>query len=36
MGGVGLKESRENEVHPARLIPVTEIAMTRRMIDHSN
>jgi len=31
MGGAGLKESRENEAHPARLIPVTEIAMTRMM-----
>jgi hypothetical protein len=34
-GGVGLRESSENEEHPARLIPVTAIAMTRRMINHS-
>lgn len=31
--GVDLKAS-ENEEHPPRLIPVTAIAMTRRMIDH--
>jgi hypothetical protein len=31
-----LKESRENDEHPARLAPVTAIAMTRRMIDHSD
>jgi hypothetical protein len=34
-GGVGLKESRENEEQPARKIPVRAIAITRRMIDHS-
>jgi hypothetical protein len=37
-GGVGLKESNENEENeeqPARLIPVTAIAMTRRMNGHS-
>ena len=34
-GGVGLKESRENELQPARLSPATAIAMTRRMINHS-
>jgi hypothetical protein len=34
-GGVGFRESSENEEHPARLIPVTAIAMTRRMINHS-
>ena len=33
-GGAGLKESRDE--HPARLAPVTAIAMTRRMIDHSD
>jgi hypothetical protein len=31
-GGADLKESRENEEHPARLAPATAIAMTRRMI----
>jgi hypothetical protein len=31
--GAALKAS-ENEEHPARLIPVTAMAMTRRMIDH--
>src|SRR5882757_11008364 len=31
-GGVGFRESSENEEHPARLIPATAIAMTRRMI----
>ena len=35
-GGVGLKESSENEEQPARLAPATAIAMTRRMIDHSD
>lgn len=35
-GGAGLKESRENDEQPARLAPVTAIAMTRRMIDHSD
>jgi hypothetical protein len=34
-GGAGLKESRENDEQPAMLAPVTAIAMTRRMIDHS-
>ena len=34
-GGVGFRESSENEEHPARLIPATAIAMTRRMINHS-
>jgi hypothetical protein len=34
-GGVGLRESRENELQPARLSPATAIAMTRRMIKHS-
>jgi hypothetical protein len=34
-GGADLKESRENEEHPARLTPATAIAMTRRMINHS-
>jgi hypothetical protein len=32
-GGAGLKESRENDEQPARLAPVTAIAMIRRMID---
>jgi hypothetical protein len=32
-GGVGLRESQENEEHPARPAPATAIAMTRRMID---
>jgi hypothetical protein len=32
---VGFRESSENEEHPARLIPATAIAMTRRMINHS-
>ena len=32
VGGVGLKESMENEEQPARLAPATAIAMTRRMI----
>ena len=35
-GGAGLKESRENDEQPARLAPVTAIATTRRMIDHSD
>jgi hypothetical protein len=35
-GGAGLKESRESDEQPARLAPVTAIAMTRRMIDHSD
>ena len=34
-GGADLKESRENEEHPAKLAPATAIAMTRRMINHS-
>ena len=34
-GGVGFRESSENEEHPARLIPATAIAITRRMINHS-
>jgi len=34
-GGADLKESRENEEHPARLAPATAIAMTRRIINHS-
>ena len=35
-GGADLKESRENDEQPARLAPATAIAMTRRMIDHSD
>jgi hypothetical protein len=35
-GGADLKESRENDEHPARLAPVMAIAMTRRMMDHSD
>ena len=35
-GGADLKESRENDEQPARLAPVTAIATTRRMIDHSD
>jgi hypothetical protein len=35
-GGADLKESSENEEQPARLAPVTAIAMIRRMIDHSD
>jgi hypothetical protein len=34
-GGFGFRESSENEEHPARLIPATAIAITRRMINHS-
>jgi hypothetical protein len=33
-GGVGFRESSENDEHPARLTPVTAIAITRRMINH--
>jgi hypothetical protein len=36
IGGAGLKESRESDEQPARLAPVTAIATTRRMIDHSD
>ena len=35
-GGADLKESSEKDEHPARLAPATAIAMTRRMIDHSD
>jgi hypothetical protein len=35
-GGADFQESKENEEHPARLAPATAIAMTRRMINHSN
>jgi hypothetical protein len=35
-GGAGLKESKESDEQPARLAPVTAIAMIRRMIDHSD
>ena len=35
-GGADLKESRENDEQAARLAPVTAIAMTRRMIVHSD
>ena len=35
-GGADLKESRENDEHPARLAPVTAIAIIRRMIGHSD
>jgi len=35
-GGADLKESSENDEQPARLAPVTAIATTRRMIDHSD
>jgi hypothetical protein len=31
-----LKESKESDEQPARLAPVTAIAMIRRMIDHSD
>ena len=34
-GGADLKESKENEEHPARLAPATAIAITRRIINHS-
>ena len=36
IGGADLKESRENDEQPARHAPVTAIAMTRRMMDHSD
>jgi hypothetical protein len=36
IGGAGLKESKESDEQPARLAPVTAIAMTRRMMDHSD
>ena len=35
-GGADLKESSEKDEHPARLAQATAIAMTRRMIDHSD
>jgi hypothetical protein len=35
LGGVGLKESQENEEQPARLTPATAITMTRRMANPS-
>ena len=35
-GGADLKESRENDEQPARPAPATAIAMTRRMINHSD
>jgi hypothetical protein len=31
-----LKESKESDEQPARLAPVTAIAMIRRMINHSD
>ena len=36
IGGADLKESKESDEQPARLAPVTAIAMIRRMIDHSD
>ena len=36
IGGADLKESKESDEQPARLAPVTAIAMIRRMSDHSD